>query len=362
MQIPFLSLKAQNSPYEAELKLIFEEFLDSGYYMLGKNVQNFEADFASYTDAKHCVGVANGLDALELILSSLSFPEGSEIIVPANTYYASILSIINSGYTPILIEPKLEDYLIDTDQLKSKISNKTVAVMAVNLYGRMCDFTSLSTICKENSLKLIVDAAQSHGAKYNDSRDCPGADAIAYSFYPTKNLGALADAGAVVTSDETIAKTVKATRNYGSEVRYQFDYAGKNSRLSELQAGFLSLKLKTLDQDIEKRRTIANRYLTEISSDKIILPPSDKVWKDAWHLFVIRTNDRSSFTAYLKDRGIGFDIHYPVPPHKQKALEKYCTYKLPITEEIHKTVVSIPLNPLLKQEEVDYIIDTINQY
>jgi dTDP-4-amino-4,6-dideoxygalactose transaminase len=362
MEIPFLSLKAINEKYEDLLKGAFENFLNSSSYILGNNVKSFETNFANYCEAKYCIGVANGLDALILILNSFNFPKKSEIIAPANTYFASILAIKKAGYKPVLVEPNICDYIIDAENIIKKITNNTVAIMAVNLYGRMCDYQKLNEICKSNNLKLIVDAAQSHGAEYKNSKDCYGADAIAYSFYPTKNLGALSDAGAIITNSKEIANDGLRNRNYGSEVKYQFDSIGRNSRLSELQAAFLDIKLKHLDQEIARRREIAHRYLGEIKNKKLILPPSDKINQDAWHLFVVRTDNRDSLVSFLKDKQIGFDIHYPIPPHKQKALIEFKDSDLPITETIHKTILSLPLNSTLKEKEVDYIITSLNSY
>lgn len=362
MEIPFLSIKSINEKYENSLKATFQDFLNSGNYILGQNVKSFETNFAKYCEAKYCVGVANGLDALVLILNSFNFPKDAEIIVPANTYFASILAIKIAGLQPILVDPNLDDYLINCENTKKAINKKTAAILAVNLYGRMCDFRKITDICQENNLKLIVDAAQSHGAEFENSKDCFGADAIAYSFYPTKNLGALSDAGAVITNNEAIATNVKRNRNYGSELKYQFDSLGTNSRLSELQAAFLDIKLKHLDLEIRRRREIAGRYLSEIKNKKLILPPSDKTNQDAWHLFVVRTDNRDSFKKFLSDKQIGFDIHYPIPPHKQKALAEFEKLELPITETIHQTILSLPLNSTLKEEEVDYIIKSLNSY
>lgn len=362
MEIPFLSLQAINKKYEDFLKVAFEEFLNSGFYMLGKSVKTFETNFAQYCEANYCAGVANGFDALVLILNSFNFPKDAEVIVPANTYFASILAIKKAGLKPILVEPNLDDYLVNVENIRKAVSKKTAAVMSVNLYGRMCDFRKITGICLENNLKLIVDAAQSHGAEFENSKDCYGADAIAYSFYPTKNLGALADAGAVVTNNKEIATNVLRNRNYGSEIKYQFDSLGTNSRLSELQAAFLDIKLKHLDAEIDRRREIAGRYLVEIINEKLILPPADKINQDCWHLFVVRTDNRDSLISFLKEKQIGFDIHYPIPPHKQKALPEFEKLDLPITETIHRTILSIPLNSTLKEEEVDYIIASLNSY
>lgn len=362
MTIPFLSLKKLNQVYETELRNAFDSFLDKGYYMLSSNVALFEEEFSVFCEAKHCIGLANGLDALELIIQSYDFPQDSEIIVPANTYYASILSILNAGLKPVLVEPDLSTYLIDPKTVEEAISKNTVAIMAVNLYGRMCDFEALNSIAMKHNLKLFVDAAQSHGAVYQGSKDCLNADAVAYSFYPTKNLGALADAGAVVTNDEKLAELIYAKRNYGSNVKYQFEYQGKNSRLSELQAGFLSVKLRNLNHELTIRRQIAKRYLSEVKNERLVLPPDDRIDEDAWHLFVVRAQERDELILHLKNSGIGYDIHYPTPPHKQNALKDYNHLSLPVTEEIHSTILSIPLNPTLTEEEVNYIIKTLNSY
>lgn len=362
MDIPFLSLKALNKPYTAELEKAFHHFLNRGFYMLSDSVRQFESEFAAFCSAPFCVGVANGLDALELIMQSMELEKGAEVIVPANTYYASILSVLNVGLTPVLVEPDPHTFLLDPANAEKAITGKTAAILAVNLYGKMCDYDALGTLARKYNLKLITDAAQSHGARYKGSTDCPGADAIAYSFYPTKNLGALSDAGAVVTHHEALAQAVRARRNYGSEVRYQFDHLGKNSRLSELQAAFLSIKLRYLDAETERRRELAARYLSGIRNEQIILPPAETTHEDAWHLFVVRTPDREKLKAYLQGHGIGFDVHYPVPPHRQKALATFNHLSLPVTEEIHRTVLSLPLNGTLSDRDADRIITTLNQY
>ena len=362
MLVPFLSLKKSNAIYESELKMAFEEFLESGHYILGNSVKTFENQFATFCESKHCIGVANGLDALILILENLGLEQGSEIIVPANTYFASILSIIKSGLVPVLVEPNIDDYLIDVSRIPDKITPKTKGILAVNLYGKMCDYEALNEICTNFNLKLIVDAAQSHGALYQNSTRCIGAIATAYSFYPTKNLGALSDAGAVITDNEELALKIQQDRNYGSKIKYQFKTLGHNSRLSELQAKFLSVKLKYFDEEINKRRQIAKVYLSKINNKKIILPPSDSILEDACHLFVIRTKNRKNLVKFLDSKQIGYDIHYPIPPHKQMALKNFNDLSLPITEEIHETILSLPLNGTLTSEEVNYIINSLNEF
>lgn len=362
MAIPFLSLKELNKTYHNELKKAFDDFLDRGFYMLSDNVRRFESEFAEFCSAPYCIGVANGLDALELILLSMDLKKGAEVIVPANTYYATILSVLNAGMTPVLVEPDPHTFLIDPAAAEKAVTSETGAILAVNLYGKMCDYEALGSLSQKHGLRLITDAAQSHGALYKGSADCPGADAIAYSFYPTKNLGALSDAGAVVTRNEAIARAVRSGRNYGSEVRYQFDRLGKNSRLSELQAAFLSIKLKHLNRETERRRELAARYLSEIKNNRLVLPPAETAHEDAWHLFVIRTKHREDLKAHLHQHGIGFDIHYPSPPHKQKALSRFNHLSLPITEAIHETVLSIPLNGTLSNSDAEHIITTLNQF
>lgn len=362
MAIPFLSLKALNQPYTAELEAVFHQFLDKGFYMLSDRVKQFEDEFAAFCSAPFCVGVANGLDAIELILQSLELEKGAEVIVPANTYYATILAVLNAGMTPVLVEPDPHTFLLDAETAEKAVTEKTAALLAVNLYGKMCDYDALSALARKYNLKLITDAAQSHGALYKGSTDCPGTDAIAYSFYPTKNLGALSDAGAVITRHETLARSVRARRNYGSEVRYQFDYLGKNSRLSELQAAFLSVKLNHLNRETERRRALAVRYLSEIKNEKLVLPPGETAGEDAWHLFVIRTRRREDLKVHLQNAGIGFDVHYPTPPHRQKALSFLHPLRFPVTEEIHDTVLSIPLNGTLSDRDADHIITTLNQF
>jgi dTDP-4-amino-4,6-dideoxygalactose transaminase len=362
MNIPFLDLKEINLAHEKHFIEATKSFLQSGKFILSENVAKFERAFAPICEQSYCVGLANGLDALILGLEAFKFEAGSEVIVPANTYFASILAIFKAGLTPILVEPNLTDYLIDTSKIEKAISKNTRAILAVNLYGKMCDFDALNIICKKHSLKLIVDAAQSHGAKYKGYKTCKGADAIAYSFYPTKNLGALSDAGALVSDNLDIFKNVKIKRNYGSSEKYIFEEKGINSRLSELQAGYLLIKLKYLGLEITTRRTIARFYLEKIKNEKIILPPSNSIDEDSWHLFVIRTDDRKAFTNYLTENGIGYDIHYPIPPHKQMAFKELNHLSLPITEKIHETVVSLPMNINLSEEELLYIVGKINAY
>ena len=362
MQIPFLSLKATNQIYEVQIGKIVTEILSSGWYILGEKLKQFETEFAQYCGVKHCIGVANGLDALTIILKASEFPKNSEIIVPANSYIATILSVSNANFVPVPVEPNLNDYLIDYQAIERAITSKTRAILVTHLYGKCCEMDKITALAQKHNLKVFEDAAQAHGATYNNIKAGNLSDGAGFSFYPSKNLGAMGDAGAITTNDDVLANRIKALRNYGSNEKYIFEYQGYNSRLDEIQAAILSLKLPHLDNENEIRRNIAKRYLTEIFNDKIILPNNDSVNKDAWHLFVIRTNERDNFRSFLNEKGIGSDVHYPIPPHKQLAYQEWQNFSLPITEKIHQEAVSLPLNTSLTEKEISYIIQNINQY
>jgi dTDP-4-amino-4,6-dideoxygalactose transaminase len=361
-KIPFLDLQKYNAQYEPLFIEKAAELIRSGYYILGKELQSFENQFANYCQTSHCIGVANGLDALILILMAYDYPPDSEIIVPANTYYATILAISRAGLKPILVEPSPDNYLIDAEKIHKKITVNTRAILCVHLYGRTCDMASIWEIAQKNNLQVFEDAAQAHGAIYNGKKAGNLSNAAGFSFYPTKNLGALGDAGAITTNDDALAEKLRKLRNYGSEQKNIFEFKGLNSRLDDLQAGILSVKLQYLDQENHRRRQIAHRYLYGIVSDKITLPPSDQVDEDVWHLFVIQTPDRKVFQDYLDNHGVGTAIHYPVPPHKQKAYAELADEPLPISEKLHQQIVSLPLTPYLQDSEVDYIIQTINRF
>ncbi len=362
MKIPFLDLKRINKPLSSEIAEAVTRVASSGWYVLGPEVRQFESDFAAYCQSPYCIGTANGLDALFLILKCLDLPPGAEIIVPANTYFASILAIVNAGFTPVLTEPDLNTYLMDAAGIEKKISPSTKAVLLVELYGKSGDLTPIREVCDRHNLFLLSDSAQSHGALYRGDKTARMMDAAAYSFYPTKNLGALGDGGAVVTKHETLASKIAERRNYGSPVKYHFDTKGINSRLDEIQAAVLSVKLKRLDADNERRRLIALQYLQNISHPDITLPDNSNVSGDVWHLFVVRTTERERFRAYMENAGIQTDVHYPVPPHQQNAFREMAGLHLPVTEKIHREIVSIPLNPTLSDQEVSFITDTINHY
>ncbi|MDR6843779.1 DegT/DnrJ/EryC1/StrS family aminotransferase [Flavobacterium granuli] len=359
--IKFLDLKKINEPYETAFQEKLKSVLSSGWYILGKEVQEFENNFAKYCAYNYCVGVGNGLDALTLIFKGYiqlgKLQRGDEVIVPANTYIASILAILQADLVPVLVEPKLETYNINPGLIQSKITSKTKAILAVHLYGQLAEMDIIHDIAKQNNLIVVEDAAQSAGAISNLK-----SNAVAYSFYPTKNLGALGDGGAVVTNDFELAKTIRSLRNYGSETKYQNDFIGVNSRLDELQAAFLNLKLPTLNADNEKRKAIAKRYLSEIKNDKIILPFWDLSNNHVFHLFVIRTKNRNDLQNYLEANNIETVIHYPIPPHKQKALESWNDLSFPITEKIHNEVLSLPISPVMTMDEVSYVISILNKY
>ena len=361
--IKFLDLKKINQPYENAFQIKLKNVLERGWYILGDEVKLFEENFAAYCDSKHCIGVGNGFDALTLIFKGYiqlgKMQKGDEVIVPANTYIASIVSIIQADLVPVLVEPKLETYNINPDLIQDKITSKTKSILAVHLYGQLAELDSINEIAKINNLIVVEDAAQSHGAILNNSKS---KNTQAFSFYPGKNLGALGDGGAVVTNDDQLAEVLFSLRNYGSEVKYYNDFIGVNSRLDELQAAFLNVKLPNLDSDNQHRKTIANRYLSEIKNDKIMLPFWDFSDNHVFHLFVIRTSKRRELQDYLKQNGIETILHYPVPPHKQKAFENWNHLSFPITEKIHNEILSLPISPIMTADEVDFVIQKLNAW
>ena len=364
--IPFLDLHKINKPYETLFQQKMKMFLDKGWYILGDQVQLFEKNFAAYCGVKHCIGVGNGLDALTLIFKAYiqlgKMQKGDEVIVPANTYIASILAILQADLIPVLIEPKLETYNINPDFIAEKITPKTKAILAVHLYGQLAEMNQINEIAKQNNLLVIEDAAQAHGANTGGCKSGNLSDAAGFSFYPGKNLGALGDAGAVTTNDEALAKMLFSLRNYGSETKYINDFIGVNSRLDELQAAFLNVKLPDLDESNKIRRTIAKKYLSEIKNEKLTLPNWDFSNNHVFHLFVIRTANRENFQKYLSENQIQTLIHYPIPPHKQKALSDWNDFSFPITEKIHLEILSIPISPVMTMDEVNFVVEILNKY
>jgi dTDP-4-amino-4,6-dideoxygalactose transaminase len=365
--IPFLDLKKINEPYEAAFQEKLKVVLDTGWYILGNEVKEFENSFAKYCGTQYCIGTGNGFDALVLIFKGYiqlgKLKKGDEVIVPANTYIASILAVLQADLIPVLVEPKLETYNINPHLIQDKITPKTKAILVVHLYGQLAEMDAINEIAVANDLLVIEDAAQAHGAIRNqESAISNQKSSVAYSFYPGKNLGALGDAGAVTTNDSELAKTIQSLRNYGSETKYYNDYIGVNSRLDELQAAFLNVKLPNLDLENEKRRKIAERYLSEIKNEKITLPFWDLSNNHVFHLFVIRTQNRTDMQNYLYENGIQTVIHYPVPPHNQKALSLWNHLSFPITQKIHDEVLSLPISPVLTMDEVSYIVAILNKY
>jgi dTDP-4-amino-4,6-dideoxygalactose transaminase len=364
--ISFLDLKKLNAQYRDELIEACKRVIDSGWYILGKEVEEFEKEFANYCGVKYAIGVANGLDALTLILKAYKelgiISDGDEIIVPANTYIATILSISNNNLVPVLVEPDINTYLIDPKKIEEKITKKTKAIMPVHLYGQTCEMDKINEIAKKYNLKVIEDSAQSHGAYFGNKKSGNLGDASGFSFYPGKNLGALGDGGAVTTNDEKLANIIKALRNYGSYKKYKNLYKGTNSRLDEIQAAMLRVKLKYLDDEINRRRKIAKYYLENIRNDKIVLPKVRDEKSHVWHLFVIRTEKRDRLQKYLFDKGIQTLIHYPIPPHKQMAYKEWNNESYPMTEKIHNEVLSLPISGVQTLDETQKVIEAINEF
>jgi dTDP-4-amino-4,6-dideoxygalactose transaminase len=367
MKIPFLDLQQINAPYETQFHTQLQAVLDKSWYILGEQVQQFETEFAAYCGTSYCIGVANGLDALTLIMRAYielgQLQKGDEVLVPANTYIASILAIIEAGLVPILVEPNTNTFLVEAHELEQNRSPKTKAVLVVHLYGQLPDMESISTWAKSNQILLIEDAAQAHGAQLSSGKKAGNlGDAAGFSFYPGKNLGALGDAGAVTTNDAKLAEVIQHLRNYGSTQKYHNTYLGVNSRLDELQAAFLRVKLPNLERDNAHRRAIAARYSTEITNPKIQLPIYTGQADQVFHLYVIRTEQRDQLQAYLAKHEIQTLIHYPIPPHKQNALSAWNKQSFPITEAIHREVLSLPISPVMSHAQVDRVIAVLNSY
>jgi dTDP-4-amino-4,6-dideoxygalactose transaminase len=360
--IDYENLNNLNKSLFEEYKVAFNEVLESGWYVLGTKVKEFENQFAKYCNTSYCVGVANGLDALNLSLRAFGFEKGSEVLVPSNTYIATILSIVENGLQPVLIEPNIDTYNINPALLEQAITPKTKAIMVVHLYGKVCDMDPILEIAKKHNLKVIEDCAQSHGAKYKGRLSGSFGDYAAHSFYPTKNLGALGDAGGVTTNSEELANKIKVLRNYGSNVRYYNEVVGVNSRLDELQAALLLVKLKYMDKITEHKRELASIYLNGLKSD-FIKPQVHPDYFDVYHIFNVRHSKRDELKDYLLKNNIKTEIHYPVAPNKQKAmigiLDKQQT---PVAEEIHQTTLSLPISYFHTKETVQQIVDVMNAF
>lgn len=361
MRIPFLDLKSPHLELQQELEAAFRRVLESGWYILGREVEAFEEEFAAYCGARHCIGVGNGLDALHLILRGYGIGVGDEVIVPSNTYIATWLAVSFAGARPVPVEPIEATYNIDPQQILDAITPSTKAIIAVHLYGQPADMDAINNIAHQHGLKVIEDAAQAHGARYKGIRAGNLADAAGFSFYPGKNLGAMGDGGAITTNDDNLASQVRMLRNYGSQVKYHNEVKGLNSRLDELQAALLRVKLKRLDAWNSTRNRIAISYLDRLAGSNLVLPIVPEWAEPVWHLFVVRSAQRDALQKKLEHAGIGTMIHYPVPPHLQPAYadEGYHAGDLPITEKLHREVISLPIFPHLSNQDMAYVASTI---
>lgn len=365
MKIPFADFRPMHNEIRSELDKAYNRVMDSSYFIQGKECEQFEKEFAKYCGAQYCIGVATGLDALYLILKAMDIGVGDEVIVPSNTFIATALAVSYVGATPVFVEPDISTYNIDVEKIEEKISDKTKAIIAVHLQGRPADMDSINTIAKKHNLRVIEDAAQAHGAKYKGIKVGTLSDAAGFSFYPGKNLGALGDGGCVITNNKELADKVRALGNYGSDYKYHHIYQGTNSRLDEIQAAFLQVKLKQLDIWNGDRKRIARRYIEGITNEAIILPlAEDNQFEHVYHVFVIRCEHRDELEAYLNDNGIGTVKHYPIPMHMQPAYESLSISEgeLPIAEEISKTVLSIPMYYGMTDEQVDYVLEKLNAF
>lgn len=371
MNVPFLDLKAINADLRAELIEACTRVVDSGWYISGNELSAFEAQFADYCGTQYCIGVANGLDALTLTLRAWKqmgkIKEGDEVIVPANTYIASILAVTENRLVPVLVEPDLETYNLCPSKVEAAITPRTRVLLPVHLYGQLADMPALREIAQKHNLLILEDSAQSHGASIDGRKAGNWGDASGFSFYPGKNLGALGDAGAITTSDAELTQTLKALRNYGSHEKYKNLFPGVNSRLDEMQAAILSVKLKYLDQQTAERRRVAGLYLAGINHADIVLPVlgSGSVLDEAihvWHVFPVRSERREALQAYLHRQGVQTLIHYPIPPHQQQAYPQFNNMSLPITEKIHREIISLPMAPNISDDQVALVIDACNSF
>lgn len=370
IMIPFLDLKSVNKQYRTELIEACTRVIDSGWYIGGNELEKFEQNFAEYCGTKFAIGVANGLDALILTLRAWKelgkLKDGDEVIVPSNTYIASILAITANNLEPVLVEPDIRTYNIDISKIEEAITSRTKVILPVHLYGQLADMPAIIEIANKHKLLVLEDSAQSHGAQIDNKKSGNWGDASGFSFYPGKNLGALGDAGAVTTNNEELAQMLRALRNYGSHEKYKNLVPGVNSRLDEIQAAMLDVKLKFLDQEVEHRRKIASLYLEKINNPLIALPLSninvEKYQQHVWHLFVIRTKDRDALQKYLEKKGIQTLIHYPIPPHQQQAYKEWNNLSYPISEQIHSEVLSLPIGPTLSLDDAKKVVQLCNTF
>ena len=369
LNVPFLDLKKINLELRDELVRAATRVIESGWYIGGPELEGFENQFAEYCGVRHCLGVANGLDALTLTLRAWKMmgklSDGDEVIVPANTYIASILAITENQLVPVLVEPDIATYNLSCAGVRQAITAKTRAILPVHLYGRLANMPELLVIAKEHGLLVLEDSAQAHGAARSGRKAGSWGHASGFSFYPGKNLGALGDAGAITTDDDELASTLRALRNYGSHVKYENIVPGVNSRLDELQAALLSVKLGALDKQTARRREVAARYLQEIGNSNLTLPCGVNGAYDednVWHVFVVRSDARAALQKHLQERGVQTLIHYPIPPHRQKAYAQFNHLHLPVTESIHEQILSLPMSSCLTEEQVQQVVDACNSF
>lgn len=364
--VNFLDLKAINAQYQVELKDACSRVIDSGWFIMGNELAQFETEFAAFCGTKHAVGVANGLDALILVLRAWKelgkLKAGDEVIVQANTYIASVLAITENDLVPVLVEPDPASYNLDPELVRAAITPKTKAILPVHLYGQLSPMPELLAIAQQHQLLVLEDCAQAHGAEIGGRLAGNWGDAAGFSFYPGKNLGALGDGGAVTTNDDELAQTVRALRNYGSHKKYENLYVGINSRLDEIQAAMLRVKLRYLEADTQRRQIIAAKYCSSIKNIAIQLPQIKDPLSHVWHLFVVQTPQRDELQRYLSDAGIQTLIHYPIPPHKQQAYSEWNQLSLPVTERIHHQILSLPMDPTMSDEDVAKVIDVVNGF
>jgi dTDP-4-amino-4,6-dideoxygalactose transaminase len=364
MKIPFVDIEAQYHELKAELDSAYLKVMKSGWYVLGHEVSAFEAEFAIYCQTKYCIGVGNGLDALHLILRGMGIGAGDEVIVPSNTYIATWLAVSQSGAKPVPVEPNEQTYNIDPSLIESAINERTKAILVVHLYGQPADMDGIDKIAKKYNLKVIEDAAQSHGAKYKDRRVGSLGDAAGFSFYPTKNLGAIGDAGAITTNNFELAEKIRLLRNYGSKVKYVNEIQGYNTRLDEIQAALLRVKLNKLDEWNYRRGCIANKYLESLKDCDFILPRLDAEIDSVWHLFVIRSARRNNLEKYLTECGISTLVHYPIPPHLSEAYadNKWKSGFFPIAEKMSQEIISLPMSPHLTDSQIQLIVKALKEF
>ncbi|EGQ8899010.1 DegT/DnrJ/EryC1/StrS family aminotransferase [Vibrio parahaemolyticus] len=364
--IPFLDLKSINQQYQNELKEACSRVIDSGWYIMGKELEQFESEFSEYCGTRYAIGVANGLDALILVLRAWKLmgmlAEGDEVIVPANTYIASILAITENGLVPVLVEPNIKTYNLTKDSIEAAITAKTKAILPVHLYGLISPMPEIMQIAKKYNLLVLEDCAQSHGAMTEGKKAGSWGDAAGFSFYPGKNLGALGDAGAITTNHDELAQTLRALRNYGSHKKYENLYQGVNSRLDEIQAAMLRVKLHHLDAETLRRQEIAKRYNAEINNPLVVLPKVGNEAEHVWHLFVVRCEQREALQNWLSQNDVQTLVHYPIPPHKQTAYSELNHLAKPITEMIHQQVISLPMDPTMDSEAVAQVVQLVNEF